>query len=239
MTPPPPASGDWAYFLDVDGTLMALATSPSGARLSPTMHVVVRALHTRARGALALVSGRALADLDRLFGEPALAAAGQHGLERRGADGQRTCVETCPQRLDQARTHLAGLVTRHPGLLVEDKGMSIALHYRGAPRLAGYAHRTMRALALALGGTYGVQAGKCVVELRPSSFDKGDAIAAFMADAPFRGRVPVFMGDDATDEHGFARVNGLGGHSIKVGAGSTQARWRLRDVDAVQAWLRG
>lgn len=217
---------------------MALASSPSGARLSPTMHTVVRALHTRASGALALVSGRSLADLDRLFGEPALPAAGQHGLERRGADGQLTRTEACAPRLDDARARLGGLVARHAGLLVEDKGMSIALHYRGAPRLAAYAHRVMRGLALELGGTYCIQAGKRVVELRPASVDKGDAIAAFMASAPFHGRAPLFIGDDATDEHGFARVNDLGGHSIKVGAGRTQARWRLRDVDAVLAWLR-
>jgi trehalose 6-phosphate phosphatase len=237
VTPPPPSS-DWAYFLDVDGTLIPLASSPSDVRLSPATHAAVRALQMRAQGALALVSGRSLSDLDRLFGEPALAAAGQHGLERRGADGQRTCVETSPQHLDRARARLRGLVARHDGLLVEDKGMSIALHYRAAPRLAGYAHRTMRALSLDLGGTFCIQAGKRVVELRPASFDKGDAIAAFMNDVPFRGRVPVFIGDDATDEHGFARVNGLGGHSIKVGAGPTQARWRLRDVAAVHDWLR-
>ncbi len=201
------------------------------------MNALVRALGSRANGALALVSGRSLEALDQFFGEPALAAAGQHGLEWRDANGRVTRVETQPEGIGEARSRLAALAARHAGLLVEDKGMSLALHYRAAPRLAGFAHRAMRALARDLGGTFSLQAGKRVVELRPSSLDKGDAIAAFMADAPFRGRVPLFIGDDATDERGFARVNAMGGHSIKVGAGRTQARWWLRDVGAVQAWL--
>ncbi|MDQ2664585.1 MAG: trehalose-phosphatase [Gemmatimonadota bacterium] len=218
---------------------MALAPSPSDAQLSPAMNALVRALCGRANGALALVSGRSLADLDGFFGEPALAAAGQHGLERRSADGRVTRAETQPERLGDARSRLAALAAQHPGLLVEDKGMSLALHYRAVPRLAGYVHRTMHALVRDLGGTYTLQAGKRVIELRPSSLDKGDAIAAFMQEEPFRGRMPLFIGDDATDERGFARVNALGGHSVKVGVGRTQARWWLRDVDAVRAWLAG
>ncbi|MEP6991452.1 MAG: trehalose-phosphatase [bacterium] len=236
MTPPPP-SADWAYFLDVDGTLVALAPTPDAARLTDAAHAAVRALRARAGGALALVSGRSLADLDAFFGAPLLAAAGQHGLEQRGADGRLMRFALPPGGMETARARLAAVVSRTPGLLLEDKGMSLALHYRAAPRLGGYAHRMMRGLARELGPPYSVQVGKRMVELRPASLHKGDAIAAFMAGAPFRGRVPVFIGDDATDEHGFAVVNGLGGHSIKVGPGRTQAEWWLPDVDAVCAWL--
>ncbi len=218
---------------------MALAATPDAARLTDPMHAAVRALAVRASGALALVSGRSIADLDVIFGEPALAAAGQHGLERRSADGRLTQFATPPGSLDQAREKIAAVAAHNAGLLVEDKGLSIALHYRAVPRLGGFVHRTMRGLASALGAPYSVQIGKRVVELRPAGLDKGDAIAAFMEEAPFRGRVPVFIGDDVTDEHGFARVNELGGHSIKVGSGRTQARWRLPDVDAVREWMGG
>ncbi len=197
----------------------------------------MRALRARANGALALVSGRSLADLDGFFGAPLLAAAGQHGLEQRGADGRPMRFALHSGSLGAARTRLAAVAARMPGLLVEDKGMSLALHYRAVPRLGGYVHRMMRGLARELGPPYSVQVGKRIVELRPAGFHKGDAIAAFMADAPFHGRVPVFIGDDVTDEHGFALVNALGGHSIKVGPGRTQAEWWLPDVDAVCTWL--
>ncbi|MGH7606055.1 MAG: trehalose-phosphatase, partial [Gemmatimonadales bacterium] len=139
--------------------------------------------------------------------------------------------------LDPVRARLAAVAAAKPGLLLEDKGLSLALHYRGAPRLASYAHRTARAMLAHLGAQYCVQRGKRVVELKPAGRDKGASIGEFMEEAPFRGRTAVFVGDDATDEYGFAAVNRLQGHSIKVGPGRTAARWRLRDVRAVEAWL--
>jgi trehalose 6-phosphate phosphatase len=126
----------------------------------------------------------------------------------------------------------------HPRLLLEDKGLSLALHYRRAPRQAGYAHRVMHALLATVGDRYCIKTSKCVVELAPAGTDKGAAIRAFMRERPFSGRAPLFIGDDVTDEFGFAMVNRLGGYTIKVGAGRTVARWRLPDVKAVLNFLQ-
>jgi trehalose 6-phosphate phosphatase len=115
--------------------------------------------------------------------------------------------------------------------------MTLALHYRRAPELREVAERAMRALAGSLGDAFELQAGKFVFELKPSGKDKGSAIAEFMREAPFSGRLPVFIGDDLTDEHGFDVVNRLGGHSVKVGPGPSRARWRLEDASAVREWL--
>ena len=136
-----------------------------------------------------------------------------------------------------ARARIAALASRHRELLVEDKGLSLALHFRAAPHLEHQIHDAMRTIAAELGDGYVLQPGKLVVELRAAGSDKGEAIAAFMSEPPFRGRVPVFIGDDSTDEHGFATVNAMGGYSLKVGDGATIARWRLPDVRAVERWL--
>jgi trehalose 6-phosphate phosphatase len=203
----------------------------------PETHDLLHALHAATGGAVALVSGRAIDDVDRLFPGGVLPIAGQHGLERRAAAGVTTRVPVHAEALAHARARLAELAARHEGLLLEDKGMSLALHYRAAPQHEALVHDVVRGAAGALGNDWLVQRGKMVVELRPAGADKGAAIAAFLADAPFAGRVPVFLGDDVTDEHGFEEVNRLGGHSIKIGEGASAARWRLRDVREVERWL--
>lgn len=233
--PNPDAS--MAYFFDFDGTLVDIAPSPSSVRLEEGLRDAVMALHRATGGAVALVSGRPLRDLDVFFPGTRLAMAGQHGIERRDASGHVSCAGLSGATLDGARRQLADIVTRHPGLLLEDKGLSLALHYRQVPRLGGYAGRLMRALQAGLGQAYGIQTGKCVVEIRPTAADKGDAISHFMTHPPFRGRMPVFVGDDRTDEDGFAAVNRLGGLSIKVGPGRTLAKWRLAGVEGVRRWL--
>lgn len=228
----------WAYFFDIDGTLIDLAESPGAVRVDAAVQRLIVDLHRSAAGALALISGRSLVDIDRLFPRVLLPAAGQHGVERRDARG-RVHYHTFPsQRLDAAHRRLARVVEAHRGLLLEHKGLSIALHYRRAPRLAGYAHRVARATLVRLGRRYCLQRGKAVVELKPAGKDKGVAIREFMQERPFRGRTPVFVGDDVTDEIGFAMVNRLHGHSIKVGRGPTVAAARLRNVKLVRAWLR-
>jgi trehalose 6-phosphate phosphatase len=221
----------------VDGTLLELAPTPDAVRVRPETHDLVHALHAATGGAVALVSGRAIADVDVLFPGIALPIAGQHGLERRDAAGATTRLPVRAESRARARQRLAELAARHAGLLLEDKGMSLALHYRAAPQHEALVHDVVRGAAAALGHEWLVQRGKMVVELRPSGVDKGAAIAAYLAGAPFSGRVPVFLGDDVTDEHGFEEVNRLGGHSIKVGDGASAARWRLRDVPAVERWL--
>jgi trehalose 6-phosphate phosphatase len=158
-------------------------------------------------------------------------------MERRDATGRMSRHAFPSHELDAVRQGLADAVARHPGLLLEDKGLSLALHYRRAPRLAGYVHRLVHSLMKPLGTRYCVLPGKRILEMKPAGKDKGVAVQEFMQEAPFRGRMPVFVGDDVTDEFGFATVNRLGGHSIKVGPGRTVARWRLGDVQAVRAWL--
>lgn len=228
---------DWAYFFDIDGTLVELAESPERVRVDRAMREQLEALHAWAGGAVALISGRAIQDIDALMNGVRFPAAGQHGTERRDAAGRTTHHPASLERLEWARTRLAGAVARHPGLLLEAKGHSLALHYRRAPRLAGYAHRLMRSLLPRLGGEFCLQPGKRIVELKPAGRDKGGAVLEFLKEPPFQGRAPVFVGDDLTDEFGFATVNRLHGASIKVGAGPTAARYRLRDVAAVRAWL--
>lgn len=226
-----------AYFFDIDGTLVDLAGSPSAVRVGAGLPPLIEALVRETGGAVALISGRSLADIDRLF-PGQLPAAGQHGVERRTATGvvHRHQLPTAP--LNRVRRRLASFVAAHPPLLLEDKGESLALHYRGAPRLADAAHRVMRAMRATAGRQYVLQPGKRVIELKPAGRNKGAAIREFMREAPFLGRTPVFIGDDATDEAGFAVVNRLRGCAIKVGAGRTAARWRLPHTRAVASWLR-
>jgi trehalose 6-phosphate phosphatase len=234
----PRARTEWAYFLDVDGTLIDFADSPGGAHVDDALLGLVARLHHACGGALALVSGRTLADLEQRLGSVRIPLAGQHGLERRDAAGRRHAHATPPAAKRELRHRLDALVARHPGLLLEDKGLTLALHYRRAPALAAWLHRLLAGWVATADGLQ-LQKGKRVLEIKPTGFDKGSAIAEFMAEAPFRGRAPVFIGDDVTDEHGFARVNLLDGHSIKVGAGRTAARYRLPDVAAVRGWLAG
>lgn len=236
-SPPPPPQRDWAYFFDLDGTLIEFAETPTAVRVTEELRSSLEQLHERVGGALALMTGRPIVEIDRLFPTRHLPAAGQHGAERRNALGLVT--SHAPELdLGPARQRLAQAIFDKPGLLLEDKGLSLALHYRRAPDLAGFVHQTMEALLADLDAEYTLQQGKSVLELKPAGKDKGIAVLEFMAEAPFAGRIPAFVGDDATDEYGFATVNELQGYSIKVGAGDTRARWRLDNVKAVQQWLR-
>lgn len=225
----------WAVFLDVDGTLLDLAERPEKVELRPGLIRTLEAL--RRVVPVALISGRRIADLYRLFAPLRLPTAGQHGAERCGADGQAHRTVVAETALARARAHLLAWAHDHPGILLEDKGLTLALHYRGAPHLEAEAARVLRETLQWLGDGFMFGSGSMVYEIRPRGSDKGRAITEFMHEPPFAGRVPVFVGDDITDEDGFAVVNRLGGHSIKVGAGPTAARWRLADVIQVLTWL--
>lgn len=231
------ARPDWAYFLDMDGTLIEIAETPAAAHTDPCLLDLIQRLSTACQGAVALISGRAVADLERRLAGLRLPLAGQHGLERRDAAGKHYRHAAPDEARRAIATRLQPVLQRHPGLLLEDKGLSIALHYRQAPQLAAYVHRLLKSLLDGRADALQLQKGKRVVEIKPAGFDKGTAIEAFLDEAPFRGRRPVFIGDDATDEHGFAVVNRRDGISIKVGKGRSQARYRLPDVAAVRAWL--
>lgn len=240
MPPPPsapPFDPNWAWFLDIDGTLLEIADRPEEVRVQPRDLKLLEDLRGAAGGALGLVSGRSLAVLDELFRPLRLPAAGQHGAERRDARGEMHQLWPAPS-LTRVFSRIARFAERHDGLVVEDKGRSVALHYRLAPRLADAAQAAVRQAAQEAGPAVEVQDGKMVFEVKPAGCDKGKAIAAFMREAPFAGRTPVFLGDDETDELGFRVVNRLGGHSIKIGAGASAARWRLADPAEARAWLR-
>lgn len=237
--PLPPASLDWTYFLDVDGTLIDLAATPDAAHVDAALLQLMARLHQASGGAVALVSGRALSDLDQRLGALRLPLAGQHGLERRDAAGRLWIHAAPPAAKHGIKAALAPVLQQHPGLLLEDKGLTLALHYRQAPQLAEFVQRLMAQLATDAGAGLEVQHGKCVAELKPAGIDKGTAVTEYLSESPFKGRRPVFIGDDLNDEHGFAVVNQAGGLSIKVGEGESCARFRLPDVAAVRRWLAG
>ena len=234
---PPAPCVDWAYFLDVDGTLIDIADTPDAVRVDTALLDLIARLSRASGGAVALVSGRALSDLEHRLGTLRLPLAGQHGLERRDAAGRLWIHAAPPAAKCAIKEALAPVLARYPGLLLEDKGLTLALHYRLAPQLAAYAHRLMVRLVGAAGAGLEVQRGKSVAEVKPFGIDKGTAVTEYLAESPFRGRRPVFIGDDLNDEHGFAEVNKLDGISIKVGKGGSCARFRVRDVAAVRRWL--
>ena len=221
----------YCLFLDVDGTLVEFAATPGDVRIDPSLAALVDKAFQALDGALALVSGRTLADLDRLFAPRRWPAAGLHGLERRDAGGRTTAPAHGLAQLATARAMLDAIASQHPGVLVEDKGASIAVHYRLAPQLEGGLTWMLEQLVRDLGRDFGLQPGACVLELKLRGPNKADAIQAFLAEPPFAGRVPVFAGDDLTDLDGFAAVERAGGLSISVG---DRVRGRLRFASPAQ-----
>ncbi len=228
---------DWALFLDVDGTMLEIAATPEAVRVPTRAFAAIAAASERLAGAVALVSGRSIADLDRLFAPLRLPIAGAHGAQRRTAAGVVHAQRYAPL-LAPAREVLTFWAAEHRGTLLEDKQDSLALHYRNAPLLEPAARRAVTAALTAAGTAFHLQEGKKVLEIKPRATSKGRAIEEFMAEPPFIGRQPIFLGDDLTDEAGFEVVNRLGGHSIAVGAERhTHARWRLNDEKHVLDWL--
>jgi trehalose-phosphatase len=236
--PLPTASARWAVFLDVDGTLLEFAAEPSAVVVSPRLGALLHALHRALGGALALVSGRALGDLDQLFHQAPWAAVGLHGVELRRADG--TCRQFAVVAAQQAhmRDAALALAARFGGVQVEDKGAAIALHCRRVPQQLPALRAAAHAAATQLHG-YEVQAGNLVVEFKPTGMNKGRAVTELLQCEPFAHRQPVYLGDDLTDEHAFASVNDAHGLSVRVGTREpTLARFTLADPAAVEAWLR-
>src|SRR5690349_3762995 len=212
---PPVPADDWALFLDVDGCLVDFAESPDAVSVPARLRDTLEALASRLDGALALVSGRPLQGIDALFEPLRLSAAGLHGLERRSAHGALQ-APAAPAALAHVRAEADRLARQWPGVVVEDKGAALALHWRAAPAARDPLRDFADAALPRLPG-YQLQHGNQVVELRPGNGDKGSAIDALLEEPPFRGRVPVFAGDDITDESGFAIVNRRGGMSVLVG----------------------
>nr|WP_255494766.1 trehalose-phosphatase [Luteibacter sp. Sphag1AF] len=224
-------------FLDADGTLLPFADDPDAVIVAPGLVDLLDELRSKLGGALALISGRAIANLDYLFGRPDWAAAGQHGLERRGSYGALTVEAVDPVELANLRDAAYVLAASLPGVRVEDKGFSIALHCRERPEH----EQALAHLAPAIAGRFKgfeLQPGSYVFEFKPRGMDKGKAVAALMSVEPFTDRVPVYLGDDLTDEHAFAAVNALGGSSVRVGTREpTVAGFTLSSPADVHAWL--
>ncbi len=224
-----------SLFMDLDGTLLELAESPHAVRVGEGAARVLELAATNLSGRVALISGRSADDVAALFPALALNIGGSHGLEQRWADGR----SNTPQRgeaVNHALRRLREFEAMHDGLLVEDKPFGTALHFRRVPHL----ETESRALAASIAEETGLilQAGKMVVELKTSATNKGDALAAFMADAPMCDGVPVFLGDDDNDEPAFEMARRLGGAGILVGpARETRANWRLPAVSSALDWL--
>lgn len=194
-------------------------------RIEPALAALLERASEVLSGALAIVSGRSLADLDRLFAPRRGPAAGLHGLERRDAQGTTHQTARGRPELAIARAMLEAIGGQHPGLLVEDKGASVAVHFRQVPQLERDLTWLLEQLARDLGPDFMLLPGACVLELKVRGPTKADAINAFLAEPPFAGRVPVFAGDDLTDLDGFTAVERAGGLSISVG---DRVRGRLR-----------
>lgn len=223
-----------ALFLDFDGTLADLAAQPEAVQIAAGLISVLSQLAAQLSGALAIVSGRKLTDLDGFLAPLQLPAAAEHGAQCRLPHGEVIRLAS-PDLRDVVRLATA-LAARHTGLRVEIKAAAVALHYRHAPELEALALQVMLEAA---DRTPGVELlrGKCVFEIKPAGISKGTAIETFMAQAPFAGRLPLFAGDDTTDEAGFSVVQRLGGQGIKVGEGATAAHYRCLAPAALRQWL--
>ena len=229
------ASTSTAFFLDVDGTLLGFESSPEDVVADAALITLLQNLSGVAAGALALVSGRMVSDLDRIVAPLHLPVAGLHGADIRFADGDRAVIDGSV--VDPVRRAVHDFVEARPGLLLEDKGATLAIHYRQTPEREDEVRSFLAALRQ--GHDLAVQEGKLVAELKPAGCNKGHAILALMRSPPFHGRTPLFIGDDRTDEHGFEAVNKEGGMSIKVGSPETAtlAKAKLADPAAVRAFL--
>ncbi len=229
-----------ALFLDIDGTLLEIAERPDRVQVPSALPALLRQAALQRGGAVALVSGRPLHEIDVLFQPWRGPAAGLHGIERRRADGSLDprIDAVAAAALDRIRPSLAALAGTGSGLIFEDKHGTMALHYRAAPEREDEILALASALQRQAGTALRLIPGKMVVEFQPRGVDKGTTIAAFLSEPPFLGRRPVFVGDDMTDEDGFAEMDRRGGVAIRVGrSAETRARYALPSVAAVYAWL--
>lgn len=229
-----PVSGS-AYFLDVDGTLLEIKPRPGDVVADAGLRALLTGLAAAAGGAVGLVSGRTIGDLDRIFAPLRLPAVGLHGAEIRFPDGEQ--CRSSGEAMDCVRPLVADFIAAHPGLGLEDKGAALAVHFRQTPEAGGVVVEFLGGIA----GRHGlaVQKGKMVAELKEAHHAKGAGIAGLLAAAPFSGRMPVFIGDDLTDESGFMLVNEKGGISVRAGSAgiATHARYLLHDPASVRAEL--
>ena len=232
-----PAAADLALFLDFDGTLVEIEDLPTDVRLDSVTRMTLARLALLLDGAIAIVTGRDIADVDRFLHPVRLPVAGVHGTTRRDAAGMVHARRRDGDFEIRLQDRLRGLAEREAGILVEPKQGAVALHFRSRPELAGICAAAMQQAVHDMPGVVVIR-GKMVIEAKVDASNKGDALAEFLAEPPFAGRLPVFAGDDVTDEDAFRAVNAAGGISIKVGAGETLAQYRAADTPAFLHWLQ-
>lgn len=230
-------AAETALFLDVDGTLLDIEDDPKAVSARPDLIAMLESAADSVDGALALVSGRGLAEIDRIFTPARFPAAGAHGSEIR-LDGKTLTMESVSDIPEPVIGSLEDFADANEGLLLERKATGVSLHYRRAPDLEAVCRALVSDILDDLGPEFRLIDGKMVLEIAPRAHSKGEAIRTMLRHDPFRNRRPVFVGDDVTDEDGFAVVNELGGLSIRVGdLDASEARCSLTDVDAVRRWL--
>ncbi|WP_315764531.1 MULTISPECIES: trehalose-phosphatase [unclassified Bradyrhizobium] len=213
-----PRLDDIAILLDIDGTLLDLAATPREVWVPPGLTETLNTLHRRTAGALALVSGRSLNDIDLIFAPQVFPAVGGHGAEMRLAiDSEADAVQAPP--LDkELKRRLAAIAKLSPGILLEDKGYSLALHYRLAPQAEQAIYESVSRIRADLPeAPIEILPGKCVCEIKHAGFTKASGVRELMTHSPFKGRRPLFIGDDVTDETVFAIMPDFDGLSFSVG----------------------
>ena len=237
-SPPMPRAEETALFTDLDGTLIDFAPAPDDVVIDAELPLLLRRLAAATGGALAVISGRPLQQIDELLQVPHLTLIGQHGAEVRRPDGAFEPAATTAAALEPARAQVAALAADVPSVRIEDKGIALAFHYRETPRAEPLA-REMAAVALHHAGSgFELLHGNCVIELKSVRVDKGRALAGLMTLPPFVGRRPWMLGDDLTDEPAFAMAQALGGTGVIVSPGRPSvARASLPDVATARAWL--
>ncbi|MEM9047315.1 MAG: trehalose-phosphatase [Pseudomonadota bacterium] len=237
MTALPDLTARHAVFLDFDGTLVDIAPRPEAVVLQPRILRALAALKAALDGAVAIVSGRDMAVIDRYLAPLQLPVAGSHGSQRRSADGSVHRLAGERSALTDASAALQAFAAAH-GLLVEEKEGSVSLHYRAKPVLEHAALALARRIARQ-DDRLRLVPGKMVAELALAGHDKGAALDAYLREPPFAGRTPLMAGDDTTDEDAFAAAIAAGGAAIKIGPGATRATHRAADIARFHAWLTG
>ena len=238
--PPPPIpalEAQWALFLDVDGTLLDIAPTPDAVKIPDGLLDLLARLHQRLDGALGLISGRRLETLDRLFAPLQLPCVGLHGFEWRDSNGRVASAAVDAQALKAMRGAAHRLAETFPAVLMEDKDYAMAFHFRQAKLQQAALRGALEAIAHDTG--FVIQPGIDVYELRPPGIDKGSTLRILMRDFAFRHRLPIYIGDDLTDEHALAAVQKFGGVGIHVGTlMPSAAHFGLAAPAAVLHWLR-
>jgi trehalose 6-phosphate phosphatase len=221
-----------AYLLDMDGTLIDIAPTPDSVLVPPGLIPSLHALRGRCGNAVAVVTGRPIDQVDRLLGDAPFAVAGEHGSAVRHGPGLPVIIAELPSAPLAWVERAEALAARHPGASVEPKRHGFVLHYRAVPDMAEVFQLAIRGMLAEQPRDFTLLASKMAWEVRPVGVDKGRAVAALMASSPFAGRVPVYIGDDVTDEDGIAEAERRGGIGLRVGTD-------FKDPDAVRAWLAG